>query len=87
MKLSNAKSYFGKIEVSEDDMVIRLSKWNLDAGKWAEQEDIDEIIDTICHEFAHIYCWEHDAAHKAMTNAFVDIVNYGLIKMRKRYIT
>lgn len=69
IQLTNAKGYMGQIVKKSDTIVIRLSKWNLDCGRFWEQEDIIELIDTICHEFAHMFFWEHGEDHTKMTKA------------------
>lgn len=77
LKLTNAKTYYGKIyEENGEFKAIALSKWNLDCGpiNWWDKEDIDELIDTICHEFAHMLCWGHGDEHTKITKEFVNIV-------------
>ena len=76
-KLSNAKGYYGQIEYKgNDEFLIRLSKWNLDCGPihWWDEEDIHELVETICHEFAHIIYWEHGKEHTELTEVFTRFV-------------
>jgi len=78
LKLTNAKGYYGQIQYDgNNEFTIRLSKWNLDCGKrkYWDDEDIDELIDTICHEFAHILYWKHGTKHTDTTNQMRNFVN------------
>lgn len=72
LKLTNAKSYFGQIEYNgETFTTIRLSKWNLVGPEWIlDDVDIIAIIETICHEFAHMNDWEHSEAHQEITTVY-----------------
>lgn len=77
LKLTDAKTYYGKIYIRDNEYkTIALSKWNLDCGpaKWWDNEDFEELIDTICHEFAHMYYWEHGENHAKIKEAFKVIV-------------
>lgn len=81
LKLSNAKGYYGQIEHNgNNEFTIRLSKWNLDCGPihWWDEEDINELIDTICHEFAHLLFWEHGENHTKATKEFTKVVKSSL---------
>ncbi|MCT4606653.1 MAG: hypothetical protein N4A64_11220 [Marinisporobacter sp.] len=76
LKLTNAKSYYGKIHREIDGYFssISLSKHNLDAGAWIDEEDIHDILDTISHEFAHMDFWEHDEKHSKLTRLYYDLI-------------
>jgi hypothetical protein len=59
LKLTNAKGYDGKIKYENGEYTVYLSKFNLFVSDFhINQEDINEIVDTICHEFAHMFFWE-----------------------------
>ena len=82
--LSNAKGYDGKIVLGNGKVIIKLSKWNLEVSDWLiDEEDINEIVDTICHEFAHMFFWNHDDDHKGLTNAFK---SYVLSELKIRFL-
>lgn len=34
----------------------------------------NQLIETICHEIAHMYVWEHNEDHKNLTNELYDSV-------------
>lgn len=78
LEITNAKTYFGSI--SFDGMKfnkICISKYELDCyniNSW-KQSDFDEMIDTICHEFAHEYTWTHGKKHARLTEEFKAMVN------------
>lgn len=77
LKLTNAKTYCGRIYKSGGRFrAIALSKWNLDCGpiSWWDKEDIEELIDTIAHEFAHMTFWEHGERHSELTNAYKEVI-------------
>ncbi len=81
LKITNAKTYYGKIYVSNGEYkAIALSKWNLDCGpiEWWDDEDFDELIDTICHEFAHMFFWKHGEDHSKLTESFKTVVKSNL---------
>lgn len=84
LKITNAKTYMGKINFIDGEFkTISLSKWNLYVSDWLiDQEDIAEIIDTICHEFAHMYYWEHSKDHEEATETMKRVVNSEL-KLRE----
>ncbi|MCT4584093.1 MAG: hypothetical protein N4A54_04125 [Peptostreptococcaceae bacterium] len=74
LKLTNAKTYYGRIYIKNGEFEsIALSKWNLDCGRseWWDKEDIDILIETICHEFAHMSIWEHGKDHDELTRLFI----------------
>lgn len=83
LKLNYAKTYFGKInkakymrvdtkEIYEKFNYIALSRFNLDmCDGWWSNEDYDELLDTICHEFAHMLAWEHGKRHTNITEIFI----------------
>lgn len=86
LKLSDAKSYFGKITKQGDEYTyIALSKYNLDCGNWNwwDDEDIIELIDTISHEFAHMFYWDHDDKHKELTDKFNKIIINSLSNIKE----
>lgn len=71
--ITNAKTYYGKIHIHNDEPVkISLSKFNLYVSDW-EDDDIKESIDTVCHEFAHICVHEHNEYHEQLTNLYKDL--------------
>lgn len=72
LKLTNAKKYDGKISIRSGKVVsISLSKFNLYVNPaWMDNEDLEEIIDTICHEFAHFYFWKHSKENEELTKKF-----------------
>lgn len=83
LKLTNAKSYYGKIrrdffinEYGEKEVVyefIALSRFNLYVDpSFYEEEDYYELIETICHEFAHMHSFRHDKRHFNITKMFVN---------------
>jgi hypothetical protein len=37
--------------------------------------DHDELINTICHEIAHMFCFDHTRQHQVITDHFTTIVN------------
>lgn len=75
LKLTNAKSYMGQCDKRGAYPVIRISRWNHVDSEWlADKEDLVEIIDTICHELAHLISMRHDELHKRATKAFKTIV-------------
>lgn len=77
LKLTNAKGYYGKIHRENGKVkYIALSKYNLDCGRidWWEDEDIDDLINTICHELAHMLFWDHSTEHTETTKAMFDMV-------------
>lgn len=74
LQLTDAKTYYGRICVTTNSVTIRLSRWNLDCGCFWEEDDYNELIDTICHEFAHLYFWEHGKEHDETTVAMVQKV-------------
>lgn len=85
LKLTNAKSYYGRIYYNRgENGTIHLSKFNLYVRpEWIEEEDIEEIIDTICHEFAHIHFRRgHSEDHQKLTLIFKEMVIENL-KLRK----
>jgi signal recognition particle GTPase len=72
-EITGARAYFGKCFRSKDDgknnyLKIKLSKNLLDLL------DLETIyikaIDTICHEFAHMYIWEHNKNHELLTKFY-----------------
>ena len=82
LRLNYAKSYFGKIHKSiiiyengEKDEVfnyIALSRFNLYLYEgWWRDEDYEELVDTICHEFAHMLAWDHGDRHASLTKKFI----------------
>jgi predicted SprT family Zn-dependent metalloprotease len=86
LKLTNAKGYYGKIIMENGNAEIILSKWNLEVSEYLiEEEDIDEIIETICHEFAHMFFICHDEDHAELTNAFKTVVSSQLKIRRLEY--
>lgn len=77
LKLTNAKGYYGKIHCkSNNEFTIKLSKFNLDCGpiEWWDKEDVEELIDTISHEFAHMSFWDHGENHSELTNAYKTMI-------------
>ncbi len=34
----------------------------------------NQLIETICHEIAHLYIWEHNEDHKLLTNELYDFI-------------
>ncbi len=40
----------------------------------------NQLIETICHEIAHIFVWEHNKEHKNLTNELYDTAIYFLEK-------
>ncbi len=82
LKITNAKTYYGKIYVSNGKYIIALSKWNLDCGRieWWDNEDFDLLIETICHEFAHMFFWNHGEDHSRLTEDFKTLVKLSLEK-------
>ena len=77
--LTNAKTYYGQAYRNREDGIvfrISISKFNHIDSEWLlDKEDRDDIIDTICHELAHILVWEHNDLHKQFTENFVKLVN------------
>jgi predicted SprT family Zn-dependent metalloprotease len=47
-----------------------------------DEEDIHELIDTICHELAHTLYWEHGEEHTEITELFTRIVE-NTLKIRE----
>lgn len=87
LQLTYGKSYYGRIQVSTDNIIIRLSRHNLFVSEWLrDQEDIDELLDTICHEFAHLLFWNHDEDHKETTQLFLTLVKSNLEIERLKYL-
>lgn len=90
VKLTEAKSYYGKITRRNGKFTrISLSKWCLDAGSphmW-DKDDYEDLIDTICHEFAHMFYWEHGDNHTNLTEKFKALVfsNLKLTNLRRIY--
>lgn len=80
VQLTQAKTYYGNCYTESlndkiDKAVIRLSRWNHIDQLWLmDHEDHIEIIDTICHELAHLLCFEHCKEHTELTAAFKDHV-------------
>lgn len=76
LKLTNAKTYYGRIyKKSGEITAIALSKHNLEVSPaLIEQDDIELIVETICHEFAHISHWEHSEEHEELTQAYKNLV-------------
>jgi hypothetical protein len=78
LKLTYAKGYDGQIKrvkyKHNNEYVyvsISLSRFNLYVSDWLIEEcDIMDIIDTICHELAHIRVWEHGDAHNELTDRY-----------------
>jgi hypothetical protein len=71
LKLTNAKKYYGQIWHTETGYRVDLSSWNLAVNSnLIDRDDIGEIIDTICHEFAHMTHWEHGKDHDELTAAY-----------------
>lgn len=85
VKYSRALSFCGCCDLEPDDenresyhpLCIRISYMIHDKGddinNWS-QNDIDDLIDTVCHEIAHFYYWKHNSAHKELTEEYKDIV-------------
>ena len=74
LTVTNAKTYIGKIWAIEHEgkplidtehpCRIFLSQYNARAlGEL-------ELVDTICHELAHIEHWEHTEEHKELTKTY-----------------
>lgn len=40
----------------------------------------NQLIETICHEIAHLYVWEHNEDHKNLTNELYDFTVQSLQK-------
>lgn len=75
LQLTYAKGYYGEIQIDNSNCIIRLSRHNLYVSDWLrDNDDIDELIDTICHEFAHLLFWNHNEEHAKTTKAFVNLV-------------
>lgn len=72
MFISNAKTYNGQIEMIGNRIdCIKLSKYNLGSGFALEDEDVEQIVETICHEFAHITIWNHSIEHSNLTRKYI----------------
>ena len=81
MKLTNAKSYRGQItktiktfddKTESYEITIQLSKFNLYASDFCiRDEDIEQIIKTICHEFAHLTQWNHSWEHDYLIQKYM----------------
>lgn len=62
LEITYAKGYYGRYVGSKK--IIRVSTWNHIDSEWLmDEEDRLEIIDTICHELAHIFCNGHENDH------------------------
>lgn len=83
LSISNSRDYYGKICLENNKFTkIYISKNGLDCydfSKW-KKEDVDELIDTICHELAHEFSWEHDELHDRYLKKFKQIVYQNLDK-------
>lgn len=72
MFISNAKTYNGQIEKTGDTIdCIKLSKYNLGSGFAFEDEDVEQMVETICHEFAHMIEWNHSPKHSNLTRKYI----------------
>ncbi|MGE5438136.1 MAG: SprT-like domain-containing protein [Syntrophothermus sp.] len=81
MRYSTAKKYYGKISRRNNNKyIIYLSKFNhLYKNDWLfDKEEQEEIINTVCHELAHLIFWEHGKNHTKVTKLFSKIVNGNL---------
>lgn len=73
LKLTNAKSYMGRINIK--NQVIRISKFHHIDALWSmDNEDRYEIINTICHELAHTIIFQRDNLHRRLTKAFMTMI-------------
>ena len=86
LKYSNAQSYLGKISRLREGIykTITLSEFNLITDeRLMDEEDTQEILDTIAHEFAHMTYWKHGEEHTALTQSYLNIINESLKQNNK----
>jgi hypothetical protein len=77
LELTPVKKYCGQICFDEkgNAFKIKISTWNHINGGWLmDREELEEIIDTICHEFAHMIERKHGENHEYITRTFKNIV-------------
>lgn len=80
IKLTNAKKYCGRCHtITIDEKIvqatIKISKFNHINHLWLmDVADHIEIIDTICHELAHLHIMEHGKGHAQITEIFKEEV-------------
>jgi predicted SprT family Zn-dependent metalloprotease len=82
VEITQAKSYAGRCvvkRISYKNMMvkatIRLSSFNhMDVPSLMSYEDHIEIIDTICHELAHVVVMPHCKEHSELTEDFKSLI-------------
>lgn len=79
LKLSNAKGYRGQIKrIGSWCTSITVSKHYYDGDYdpkwWFDMETLLDLLDTICHELAHMTYWEHSPEHKELTAKYLEKV-------------
>jgi len=75
LEITNAKTYMGKIDrnrTSQKYLKVKISRLHCD------EENHIEIINTICHEFAHMEYWEHGEEHTKLINNYMLIISESL---------
>jgi len=79
LKITNAITYNGRAYKNIKTNIVHtvaLSKHNLYISpSFIEEEDVNNIIETICHELAHVLYFDHSEKHKELTESFYKIVN------------
>lgn len=82
LRLTNAKGYYGNISKFRSSInqaeyfrFISLSKVSFQERMFNNLRELKEkLIETICHEFAHMTFWNHSKEHKALTAHYVQLI-------------
>ena len=81
LRVTNARSYMGQLETRNYPAInlkaycIKLSKFRLYVNEsLRDASDDEDVINTICHELAHMVYNDHGQQHKDLTLKFEDIV-------------
>jgi len=84
--ITEVEAYIGKsYRTNRVIKQIELSAYHLWSGNYAtraRKEVTEELIETICHEFAHIKYFEHGKAHTDLTQNYIVIINKKFKQLR-----